>query len=300
MNEAIVGRLIELRNADGGWGTTAARPSGTEPTALACMAMAATDRAAGAGAAASWLVARQRPDGAWPVVEGVPEPGWATSLAALALLDRTETAAAAHRAVEWLIGERGIGVPLKVRIAEFFREPKTTALDPTIRGWPWATGTFSWIEPTAYAMIALRRGWPADPPPAVRDRLDEGRRMIHDRECPGGGWNFGNKKVLGVDMEPYPDSTALALLALGAVRDESAHVERGFAALDVLLETTRSGLALSLAILCYREWARDTTGLLAPLEAAFERTGFLDDVRSLGLATLALADGPIPLMVNAR
>jgi hypothetical protein len=122
--------------------------------------------------------------------------------------------------------------------------------------------------------------------------------MIIDRTCPGGGWNYGNKKVLGVDMEPYPDSTAAALLALGALRDDSDETRRSMAALDTMLEQTHSGLTFSLSILCYREWGRDTSELTALLVDTFQRTGFLDDVRSLGLAALALAEAPAALIVN--
>jgi hypothetical protein len=299
MNEAIVEQLLATRNADGGWGSGPDRPSATEQTALACMAMRSAGLTAESDAAASWLVTQQREDGAWPIEAAVPGPSWSTSLAVLALLDGAADPAA-RRGVEWLLEERGIGIPLRVRISEFFREKKTTALDPTLRGWPWATGTFSWIEPTAWAILAILRAWPAGAPGPARDRVEEGRRMIIDRTCPGGGWNYGNKKVLGVDMEPYPDSTAVALLALGALRDDSDEVETSFDALERMLEVTHSGLTLSLSILCYREWGRDATPLAALLEDAFARTGFLGDVRSLSLATLALADSPVALLVNGR
>lgn len=296
MTEALTTRLRELRNADGGWGSTAGRPSGAEHTALVCMAMTAAGLTAEGDTAAEWLAGAQRPDGAWPVAAGVPEPGWATSLAVLALAGRADGRSGVQMGLDWLVGERGIGVPLRVRIAEFFREPKTTALDPTLRGWPWLTGTFSWIEPTAYAMIALTRGWQGRPPAAARSRIDEGRLMILDRECPGGGWNFGNKEVLGVEMEPYPDSTAIALLALRAAGENQTVVEPGFGALDRLIGTTRSGLTLSLAALAGRAWSRDIADLRTAIMLLFEQTAFLDDVRSIAFATLALAGPPSPLI----
>jgi hypothetical protein len=299
MNEAIVERLLAVRNADGGWGSTLDRPSATEQTALACMAMRYAERQPESDAAAEWLIGHQRGDGAWPTMESLPGPAWSTSLAVMALLD-SRAESAARRGVDWLLDEKGIGIPLRERITEFFREKKTTALDPTLRGWPWVTGTFSWIEPTAWAMLAMLHAWPDGPPRHARDRVEEGRRMIIDRTCPGGGWNYGNRKVLGVDMEPYPDSTAAALLALGALRDDSEETSRSMAALETMLESTRSGLTLSLAILCYREWHRDTSALAALLEGTFERTGFLDDVRSLSLAALALADTPAALLVNGE
>jgi hypothetical protein len=161
------------------------------------------------------------------------------------------------------------------------------------------TGTFSWIEPTSYAIIALVRGWPGGPPATARSRIDEGRRMILDRECPGGGWNFGNKEVLGVAMEPYPDSTAIALLALAASGEDHGAAERGFGALDRLLGLNRSGLTLSLASLARRAWARDGTSLRPGIDRLFGQTAFLDDVRSIALATFALSDTASPLVDGA-
>lgn len=300
MSEAILERLIALRNPDGGWGSTVGRPSATEQTALACMAMRTAGRAPAAEGAAAWLARAQRTDGAWPILESVDGPAWSTSLAVLALLGEANGDAAVQGGVGWLLAEKGIGVPLRVRISEFFRDTKTTALDPTLRGWPWATGTFSWVEPTAYAILALLRAFPQGPPSHAKDRIDEGRRMILDRTCPGGGWNYGNKKVLGVDMEPYPDSTAAALLALSALHEDAPEVEQSFTALDRMLEITHSGVTLSLSILCYRQAGRSTGPLPGLLEEAFERTGYLDDVRSLALASMALSDGPVPLVVNGR
>jgi hypothetical protein len=43
--------------------------------------------------------------------------------------------------------------------------------------------------------------------------------MILDRACPHGGWNAGNSVVFGVELDPHPDFTAMALLALA----NSAH-----------------------------------------------------------------------------
>ena len=39
-------------------------------------------------------------------------------------------------------------------------------------------------------------------------------RMLLDRRCRDGGWNFGNRRVLGADLPSYPETTALALMAL--------------------------------------------------------------------------------------
>ena len=38
--------------------------------------------------------------------------------------------------------------------------------------------------------------------------------LIYDRMCESGGWNYGNSQVLGETLWPYPDVTAIALIAL--------------------------------------------------------------------------------------
>ena len=81
-------------------------------------------------------------------------------------------------------------------------------------GWPWVNGTFSWVEPTAYAVMALKRLRRQLPPDATRDRIDEAEELFADRACSDGGWNYGNTRVFDEDLWSYPDTTALVLLAL--------------------------------------------------------------------------------------
>lgn len=48
--------------------------------------------------------------------------------------------------------------------------------------------------------------------------------MLIDRACASGGWNAGNSVVFGVSLEPHPDFTAMALLALVDAMDTEAPV----------------------------------------------------------------------------
>ena len=45
-------------------------------------------------------------------------------------------------------------------------------------------------------------------------RVNLGRRMLLDRRCSDMGWNYGNRRVRGVDLPGYARTTATALLAL--------------------------------------------------------------------------------------
>ncbi len=41
-----------------------------------------------------------------------------------------------------------------------------------------------------------------------------GEAQLMDVQCRDGGWNYGSRAALGVDLPSYPETTALALLGL--------------------------------------------------------------------------------------
>jgi hypothetical protein len=81
------------------------------------------------------------------------------------------------------------------------------------RGWGWTPGTSSWVEPTAFALLALETEQGAELPSAQK-RKKLGELLLYDRMCPGGGWNCGNPEVYGIAGEPLVIPTTWALLAL--------------------------------------------------------------------------------------
>ena len=80
--------------------------------------------------------------------------------------------------------------------------------DVSLHGWGWVRGTAVWIEPTAYAILSLLRGG------EQHDLVEQGRALIRDRQGADGGWNYGNPKVLGSELQSHALTTAWALLAL--------------------------------------------------------------------------------------
>ena len=72
-------------------------------------------------------------------------------------------------------------------------------IDVTLTGWPWGEGTFSWVEPTSWACLALHRLGQGDHP-----RVQEGERLLLDRAFDQGGVNYGNRMILGRMTEPIP------------------------------------------------------------------------------------------------
>lgn len=86
--------------------------------------------------------------------------------------------------------------------------------DRRLDGWPWTPGTANWVEPTAHALRALRLSLPHHEAAAARERIAIGERLLLDRRCRDGGWNYGNKRVLQEDLPSYSECTALALIGL--------------------------------------------------------------------------------------
>lgn len=292
------GALVARRNPDGGYGARPGLPSTTEPTAVATLALAAGGEAGDAATPRAWLRSAELPGGGWPSAAGAPEASWATALAVLALARFPDAAAPTARGVAWLVAARGSVLKTRRGLAAWLLGgPRIVDLDPDLVGWPWLAETFTWVEPTAYAMLALDAGAPDDP--AARARVEEGRRVLLDRICPDGGWNYGNLRVLGEDLWSYPDTTALALLALGPrAGDEVAG--RASDALETMLRSNPSGLATALGILALAPRGRDVGALRARLYARFDETQFLGDARAHAWAVLATADGAAPFGGGGR
>jgi hypothetical protein len=206
---------------------------------------------------------------------------------ALVRLDGDDVRALAG--ARWLVAHEGRRASWLARLVQTYRSKRVIDQDPNLRGWSWTIGASSWLEPTAYALLALKSFAPKLPRGA-RARIEEGERLVYDRMCPGGGWNYGNSVVLDEALEPYPDTTAMALLALREHADAEAN-QRSLGALEGLLTEHDSGLALSWSILCLDAYGRETAPLRARLEASFSARGFFDDTRSLALASLALGEG---------
>jgi hypothetical protein len=278
--------ILALRAADGGWPYRRGGASRVEPTALVALALApGSDRA---GAARAWLLNAQRPDGAFDAAAGADLAAWPTPLAMLALGTGAEAGAqsARARAEAFLLADRPAVI----------LDPGAIRVSGTLRGWSWTRDAFSWVEPTAYALLALKKSPAGRRDPAVAKRVDEAERMLWDRMCEGGGWNFGNPAAFGYPIRPFPVPTAVAVIALQDHRDDP----RARASLDTLRRIAPaepSVLGLAWALACCRILGADAGDLQARLEARLaSRDGPAPDVPSLAAAAIALG-GAAPLEV---
>ena len=62
--------------------------------------------------------------------------------------------------------------------------------DNRLQGWPWLADTFSWLEPTAWCVLGLKKAGAQTAGAAAR--IQEADKLILNRTCESGGWNFGN------------------------------------------------------------------------------------------------------------
>ncbi len=252
LSAASRARLAAAQNADGGWGYFPGKQSWLEPTVYALLALA--DQPDAPAFARGWKLIRswELPGGGWRGCAAVNEAHWAASLVVTLHTALDVYDAAFERGVAWLVDSTGAeGRPLS-RLAHWLR-PAIVEFDPGLCGWPWQSGASSWIEPTAHALMALRSAQAHVHSPEAASRIATGERMLLERRCRDGGWNYGNRRVLGADLPSYPETTALALMALAghaSVQWGGAlnHVER-------MWRETRSPLArtwLAACLLQYR------------------------------------------------
>lgn len=286
----LTAALVAAQDADGGWGAEPGKRSNTEATALAILALGAASDAAAPSAlrrGLTWLADHQRPDGGWPLGVGQDQSTWPTPLAVLAVLSRSELRERAVGGLRWLVGHGGIDPGWLLRaLYRLWPAALPVRMDPTLKGWSWNPDAFSWVEPTAYALLALKKGRVVLSGPDVDARIREGESMLYDRVCDGGGWNYGNTNVYGVNVPPYAEVTAIALLGLQDRREMPAH-RSSIEAMRRMLAEMDSGFALSWAISCLAVHGQDTAAERRRLAASYARTGFLGSTRTLAVALIA-------------
>jgi len=126
--------------------------------------------------------------------------------------------------------------------------------DTSLAGWPWKPGTSAWIEPTAHALVALKKAAAHAPSEDLTRRVRIGEKMILNRRCADGGWNYGNHAVLNVNLPSYPETTALALIGLQG--HPRAQLDSALALAGHLAPRTRS-LARAWLAICLRIYGLD-------------------------------------------
>jgi uncharacterized protein (DUF362 family) len=219
--------------------------------------------------ARKWLECCAASDGSYRLDRGRPEAVWPTALVLFVRATLGEPHEALTKTAATLLAFRGREDVSK-------DDEEVNDVDASLVGWPWAEGNFSWVEPTAWACLALRRIGQGDHP-----RVCEGLKLLLDRSLPEGGCNYGNRRILGRALDPIPAPTALMLLALQGRTDEP----RIAAAVRYL--RTKAPLDNDLEHLCWARLALD----LYRAEPGVEET-LADLGRRIKEATVARAGLP--------
>lgn len=254
-------------------------PGGIEDAAIAGLALR------GVGKVDETLLRTQSSAGAWAAVPNGPPNTYLTALSLLTLRHSHNPQAlqACGRSLRWLQdcqpAESHWLWKWKFRLVD-----RQVRFDPSKYGWPWVPGTVSWVAPTALSIVALRTSG------IDSNRIQIAEEMLLDRACSTGGWNAGNSSVFGVNLDPHPDFTAMALLALAnGPHAQSAITSSAAEYLSVRLETCQSAYSLA--------WGSMALAALGDAHAAkyrrrLERMDSHDrwPTRTLGLVALALED----------
>jgi uncharacterized protein (DUF362 family) len=200
---------------DGGWAYAPGQAAQLEPTCLALLALAREPQrfqtAIDGGKA--WLQTCSPGDGSFRTARGRAEAVWPTALVLFVQSVLGEDAEKVNRTAAALLALRGKKLDNK-------EDEEVNDIDQKLVGWPWADGNFSWVEPTAWACLALRKAGFGEHP-----RVREGLKLLLDRALEEGGVNYGNRRIFGISLEPIPGPTALMLLALQGHSEEESVVK---------------------------------------------------------------------------
>jgi hypothetical protein len=160
--------------------------------------------------------------------------------------------------------------------------------DNSLQGWPWLDATFSWVEPTSWGVLALKKARRAGATGAEADaRITEADRLLLNRTCKTGGWNYGNATVLDQDLRPYVPTTALALLALQDRASEPA-VRRSLEFLEQHWSDEISATSLGLSLLCLDVYGRPVDKLTTALRTHAASAVSFGNVHGMAVALCAL------------
>jgi hypothetical protein len=254
--------LLSLRKADGGFPPSPGAASEPEPTALAAIGLADED-------ARRWLEQHQRSDGGFVVGPDKVHNDSPTPLAALAL----PSGDARNRAVDYVRNHQAPKVGPDDRVPH----------NPDTRGWGWTSTTFGWVEPTARSLLALKILKPDAP------EIADGNAVLSDRECEGGGWNYGNREVMGKLYEPFLQTTAAGLLG---VQDRTDGIrERAVTVIERLWQQEAAGLGLAMASAALHAIGEPNEELDLALARLVDSTSLYLDAVALAWTVIAGSDG---------
>jgi hypothetical protein len=283
--------LWSTQNPDGGWGFHPGSESRPEPTCWALQALLQHSWPEIPEAAVRgfrFVRETQLGNGAWPSTRAEQVGCWVTALACWVLLAEKNSSNAVASGLDWLCNDWPRDSTLWRRfLGRFSSQRHIFSTNNSYRGWGWTPGTSSWVEPTAFALLAFYE-CPAELfPPAAARRRKLAEAMLRDRMCPGGGWNCGNPLVYGVAGEPLIIPTVWALLAL---RNQPERPENALSLewLEKSVANIQGPASFALARLCLEAYGRRWPNNAPEFRSFHKKNEFLDNIQVAAWTCLAL------------
>ncbi len=234
------------------------RPDITAWAILALNAISPSSNASLIENARNRIAQDQHPDGSISISQDQPHAVWPTPLAIFAWNGALHHKGNQTRAVQFLLHHTGL---------HFEKEDGNAVIghDTSIPGWPWITHTHSWVQPTALCMIALSINGHK-----THQRVQDGERMLLNRQLPQGGWNYGNTTILRKELQPFPETTGIALIALSG-RVAQSTVEPSLTYLTRVFPKLKTPLSLCWSLLGLRAWGIAPSAAQDRLMTCFKR-----------------------------
>jgi len=289
-----VGTCIQKAFKSGSWAYQAGDTACIEPTALCAIAL--RKDASVRQQVIEFLCANQNKDGGWSTSPGLGKSDWTSGLALLALriLYKEDGgvdpghAQVIDKAVHFLFEERfeQFGPFLWLAKPLLLISKGEKGLNYP-RGWPWSQDAFHWVEPTSYALLALKLPSQVQAQDSKRV-LMRGDQFLLEHACQTGGWNHGNDLCLNVHLPPYVVTTAEALIALQN-ESSSAVVQQAFHNLENTIGYNMSAMSIAWVAIAQVSHGKDSTqSIEALIERQHEDGSFGPNLMVTALSMLAL------------
>ncbi len=241
-----IARIAELSLENGGFGNHQSgkyRPDITAWAILILNAFSPHSHAELIKLARTRLTHDQLPNGSVVISPDHQEAIWPTPLSIFAWHGSSPHLVNQKQAVLFLLQRTGLHM-------EKTDGNSVVGHDTSIPGWPWILETHSWVQPTALCMIALSINGHES-----HQRVNQGEQMLMNRQLPQGGWNYGNTTILGKELQPFPESTGIALSALAGRVPQTA-IDKSLNYLLHALPQLRTPISLSWGVLGLQAWNR--------------------------------------------
>lgn len=261
MNTNALDFLIASQHESGGWGFHTDYKPALEPTAAVLLSLSGVEKARQSfDRGLGWLLEAQNPDGGWGYTLGDTESTWLTAWAVLTLGKVGKKDEPFHNGKAWLLGERTFQQEASEQVEAVFGPE--AARGPASQSWPWLPGEATWVEPTAFSLLALAQ---AELSGDERVRIEAGLAYLQERRCPGGGWSVGDPIMFSQSLPARVQQTACVALAFSAYSPELIHPE-DLQRLGEGMQQEGGAMALSWGLLAFRSLGKLDLALMEKLD----------------------------------